>query len=407
MRSSKQKRRKSERVRSLEQRRVLLGVTGSIAAYKALDIVRKLDSLGAEVIVIMTRSAMEFVGPLSFETLSRNEVVKELFPANKKVGTRHIDLASSSDLLIIAPATANMIGKIASGVGDCILSTIAYAVKKPIVFAPAMNTRLWENPIVRENCRKLEALGNVFVGPERGDLACGESGSGRMSEPDKIVERVSHVLAKKLDLAGKTVLVTAGGTREYIDPVRFISNGSTGKMGFALAKAASGRGADVHLIAGFTSADIPGSVKYEFTRTAEDMSKAVVSALVKADAVIMSAAVSDFKPERTRSDKVKSKTLTLKLNRCPDILRRVAKSKRKGTFIVGFSLETKDTVKRAKSKIQGKDLDMIVCNTPESMGADKSRATIVTRKGEVEILPLLSKDELANRIMDRVRASIG
>jgi phosphopantothenoylcysteine decarboxylase/phosphopantothenate--cysteine ligase len=407
MKSSKQKRQKSEAIRSLEQRRVLLGVTGSIAAYKALHIVRQLSSLGADVTVVMTKSAAQFVGPLSFETLSGNEVVKELFPGNRKVGTRHIDLASSSDLLIIAPATANIIGKIASGIGDCILSTLAYAVKKPIVFAPAMNTRLWENPVVRENRRKLEALGHIFVGPESGDLACGESASGRMSEPDRIVERVGQVLAKRFDLMGKKVLVTAGGTREYIDPVRFISNGSTGRMGFALARAAVNRGADVHLIAGFTSVEIPRSVKYEFTRTAGEMSRAVMSALNRADAVIMSAAVSDFKPERRRSQKVKSRNLTLKLNRCPDILRQVAKAKKKGTFVVGFSLETEDTVKRAKSKMRNKDLDMIVSNMPESMGKDKSRATIVTRKGEVEILPMLSKDELADRIMDRVKVFIG
>jgi len=392
---------------SLERRRVLLGVTGSIAAYKALDIVRQLKSLGAEVIVIMTKSATEFVGPLSFETLSQNEVVKELFPAAKKVGTRHIDLASSSDLLLIAPATANIIGKIVSGIGDCVLSTIAYAVKTPIVFAPAMNTRLWENPVVRENCRRLETLGHVFVGPESGDLACGESGSGRMSEPEKIVERVRRLLAKKYDLTGKTVLITAGGTREYIDPVRYISNGSTGRMGFALARAAASRGADVHLIAGFTSVDVPQSVKYEFTPTAGDMSRAVMSVIDRADAVIMAAAVSDFKPDRKRSQKVKSRSLTLKLSRCPDILRQIGKSKKRGAYIVGFSLETRDTVKRAKAKMRGKDLDMIVSNTPEAMGADKSRATIVARKGEVEILPLLRKDDLAERIMDRIKASIG
>ena len=407
MKSSKQKRRKSKGPESLERRRILLGVTGSIAAYKALDIVRQLRSLGADVIVIMTRSAMEFVGPLSFETLSGNAVVKELFPADKKVGTRHIDLASSSDMLVVAPATANIIGKIASGIGDCILSTIAYAVRSPIVFAPAMNTRLWENPVVRENCRRLEGLGHVFIGPESGDLACGESGKGRMSEPGRVVERVSQVLAKRYDLTGRTVLITAGGTREYIDPIRFISNGSSGKMGFALARAAANRGAEVHLITGFTSAQPPATSRHEFTRTAGEMSRAVMAALPRADTVIMAAAVSDFKPERRRAQKVKSKSMTLKLGRCPDILKQVAKAKKKGTFVIGFSLETEDTIERAKTKMKRKDLDMMVSNTPESMGGDKSRATIVTRDGEVEILPLLSKDELAYRITDRVKASTG
>jgi phosphopantothenoylcysteine decarboxylase/phosphopantothenate--cysteine ligase len=308
---------------------------------------------------------------------------------------------------LIAPATANIIGKIASGIGDCILSTIAYAVKSPIVIAPAMNTRLWENPVVRENCRKLEALGHILVGPASGDLACGESGKGRMSEPEKIVERTSQVLAKRFDLTGRSVLVTAGGTREYIDPIRFISNGSSGKMGFALARAAASRGAEVHLVAGFTSVPVPPVARYEFTKTAEDMSRAVLRALPGTDIVVMTAAVSDFKPEKRRAQKVKSRSLTLKLGRCPDILKQIARAKRKGTFVVGFSLETEDTVERAKSKMKSKSLDMIVSNTPESMGGDKSRATIVTRDGEVEILPLLSKDELAERIMDRVKASAG
>lgn len=406
MRSSKQRRRKSDSLGSLDRRRILLGVTGSIAAYKALEVVRQLTGLGAEVVVIMTRSATEFVAPLSFETLSRNEVVKALFPRDKKVGTRHIDLASSSDLLVVAPATANIIGKIACGIGDCILSTIAYAVKSPIVFVPAMNTRLWENPMVRENCRKLESMGHVFIGPESGDLACGDAGEGRMSEPAKVAEQVTKILLKRYDLMGKNVLITAGGTREYIDPIRFISNGSSGRMGFALARAAANRGAGVHLVAGFTSVETPRSVEYEFTRTASEMSKAVMSALSSADAVIMAAAVSDFKPERKRLQKVKSKNLTLRLRRCPDILKQIAGAKKKKTFVVGFSLETKDTVERARSKMKSKNLDMIVSNTPESMGTDKSRATIIMRSGDVEILPLLSKDELADRIMDRVSECI-
>ncbi len=406
MKNSRSKSPKKNEPRTLENRRILLGVTGSIAAYKALEVVRLLKGLGADVIVIMTPSALHFVGPLSFETLSRNDVVKDLFPADRKVGTRHIDLASSSDLLLIAPATANIIGKIASGIGDCILSTIAYAVKTPIVFAPAMNTRLWDNAVVRANCRKLESLGHEFVGPESGDLACGESGRGRMSEPAKVVDHVVKTLAKKKDLMGKTILVTAGATREYIDPVRFISNGSSGKMGFALARAAASRGADAHLIAGFASAERPIGVKYEFTKTAEDMKRAVLSALPGAHAVIMAAAVSDYRPERIRQDKVKTKNLTVRLRRCPDILMQVSKSKRKDTFVVGFSLEAKESAERARLKLKAKNLDMVVSNTPESIGSDSSRALLITRKGNVEILPSLSKDELAHRILDRVREAL-
>jgi len=407
MKDSRSKSKKRKRAETLEKRRILLGVTGSIAAYKALEIVRRLRALGADVVVIMTQSATKFVGPLSFETLSGNEVVKELFPAQKKVGTRHIGLASSSDMLVIAPATANIVGKIAGGIGDCILSTIAYAVRPPILFAPAMNKRLWGNPVVRENCRKLESLGHVLVGPEEGDLACGETGKGRMSEPDKIVAAVLKVLTKRFDLSGKSILVTAGGTREYIDPVRFISNGSTGRMGFAIARAALNRGAKVHLVAGFTSVHRPAGVEFKFTRTAEDMNRAVLSILPQVDAVMMSAAVSDFRPQKSHSNKVKSREMTLRLARCPDILMSIARKKKKGTFVVGFSLETKDNVKMAMSKLKKKDLDMIVSNAPEAMGSEQARVTFVMRKGDIEVLPLLSKDEVAERILDRVKNSIG
>jgi phosphopantothenoylcysteine decarboxylase/phosphopantothenate--cysteine ligase len=401
--NSKSKSQDRRKARILENRRILLGVTGSIAAYKALEIVRILKELGADVIVIMTDAGMQFATPLSFETLSRNEVVTELFPANKKVGTRHIDLASSSDVLVIAPATANIIGKIACGIGDCILSTIAYAVKPPIVFAPAMNTRLWENPIVRANCRKLEALGHVFVGPEEGDLACGESGKGRMSAPEKIVDEVVRRLSKKLDLNGKTILVTAGGTREYIDPVRFISNGSTGRMGFSIARAAQRRGAKVHLIAGFTSVEPPSGVEVTLTRTAEEMERAVLAKLPQADAVIMAAAVSDFMPQKTSRQKVKAEALTVKLKRCPDILMQVARKKKRGTCVVGFSLETKDNVKNARSKLVKKDLDMIVSNAPDAMGAESARVTLMTRDGKAETLPVLSKDVLADKILEKLK----
>jgi phosphopantothenoylcysteine decarboxylase/phosphopantothenate--cysteine ligase len=406
MKNSRSKSAKKNDSENLKNRRILLGVTGSIAAYKALEIVRLLKGLGADVVVVMTPSALHFVGPLSFETLSENEVVKDLFPTDRKVGTRHIDLASSADVLLIAPATANIIGKIASGIGDCILSTIAYAVKTPILFAPAMNERLWENPIVQKNCRKLEGLGHEFVGPESGDLACGESGRGRMSEPAKVVEHVVKSFTKKHDLAGRRILVTAGATREYIDPVRFISNGSSGKMGFALARAAASRGAITHLISGFTSVEKPGGLKYEFAKTADDMKRAVLSALPRAHAVIMAAAVSDYRPERTRRDKVKRKNLTVRLGRCPDILMEISKSRKKTTFVVGFSLEAKESAERARLKLKAKNLDMIVSNTPESIGSDSSRAVLLTRKGDVEILPSLSKSELADRILDRVKEAL-
>ena len=407
MRNSRSRSKERNRAETLEKRRILLGVTGSIAAYKALEIVRRLRALGADVVVIMTQPATKFVAPLSFETLSANEVVKELFPAQKKVGTRHVDLASSSDMLVIAPATANIVGKIACGIGDCILSTIAYAVKPPILFAPAMNKRLWDNPVVRENCRKLESLGHVLVGPEEGDLACGETGKGRMSEPEKVVAAVLKTLTRRFDLSGKTILVTAGGTREYIDPVRFISNGSTGRMGFAIARAALNRGAKVHLVAGFTSVHRPPGVEFRFTRTAEDMNRAVLSILPHVDAVMMSAAVSDFRPQKFHSQKVKSKEMTLRLARCPDILMSIARKKKKGAYIVGFSLETKDNVKTAKSKLNKKNLDMIVSNAPEAMGSEQARVTLITRSGDIEVLPLLSKDEVADRILDRVKNSIG
>jgi phosphopantothenoylcysteine decarboxylase/phosphopantothenate--cysteine ligase len=391
----------------LKDKKIILGITGGIAAYKACEITRRLKKLGAQVIVVMTQNAKKFITPLTLETLSGNEVVTETFPERRFVGVRHVDLASWADLILIAPATANIIDKIRSGIADDILTTIVISSKAPILIAPAMNVNMYENPIFQENLSYLGKLGYRFVGPEVGELASGIVGKGRLAEPEIIVDEAVKILTQKRDLEGKSILVTAGRTEEPLDPIRYLSNRSSGKMGYAIAQEAYERGAKVTLISGPSNLTPPSGLNFIQVQTAQEMLSAVRSAFKKVDALIMSAAVSDFSPNVISKDKIKKggEEILLKLKPTVDILKEMGKYK-KQKILVGFSLETEDEIRNAKRKIVEKNLDLIVVNNPNVPGAgfevDTNQVTLIDKQGKIEKLPLLSKREVAGKILDKV-----
>jgi phosphopantothenoylcysteine decarboxylase/phosphopantothenate--cysteine ligase len=391
----------------LKDKKIILGITGGIAAYKACDVVRRLKKLGAQVIVVMTENAQKFITPLTFETLSGNEVVTETFPERRFVGVRHVDLASWADLILIAPATANIIGKIRSGIADDILTTIVISSKASVLIAPAMNVNMYENPIFQENLSCLEKLGYRFVGPEVGELASGIVGKGRMSEPGIIVDEVVKILTYKRDLEGKSILVTAGRTEEPLDPIRYLSNRSSGKMGYAIAQEAYERGAKVTLISGPSNLPPPSGLNFIPVQTAKQMLSAVRSSFRKTDALIMSAAVSDFSPAVISKEKIKKgeEEILLELKPTVDILKEMGKQK-KQKLLIGFSLETEDEIKNAKKKLAEKNLDLIVVNNPNVPGAgfevDTNQVTLIDKQGKIEKLPVLSKKVVAGKILDKV-----
>lgn len=391
----------------LKGKKIILAITGGIAAYKSALVCRRLKKLGAEVIVVMTQAGTKFITPLTMETLSENEVVTQLFPEKKMVGTRHVSLADWCDLVLIAPATANIIGKIKAGIADDILSTVVISTKSQVFFVPAMNVKMWENPILQENISKLKKLGYKFIDPGTGDLACGYEGKGRMAEPEQIVNEIMKFLSTKKDLEGKSILVTASKTVEPIDPIRYLSNRSSGKMGFAIAQAALSRGAQVTLISGPSSLSPPAGIKFIPVASASQMRNEVKKNYKKADCLIMAAAVSDFTPEKKLANKIKKDQaeLVLKLKKTPDILKEMGKQKGK-KILVGFSLETENEIKNSKSKLKEKNLDLIVVNNPTQPGAgfggDNNIATIIDKKGKVQRLPLMSKNDLADKILDKV-----
>ncbi|MGB2768932.1 MAG: bifunctional phosphopantothenoylcysteine decarboxylase/phosphopantothenate--cysteine ligase CoaBC [Candidatus Zixiibacteriota bacterium] len=390
----------------LSDKKIIMGITGGIAAYKACEIVRRLKKLGAQVIVVMTENAQKFVTPLTLETLSENEVVTEMFPEKRMVGVRHVNLAQWADLILIAPATANVVGKIRVGIADDILTTVVISTKSPVMFAPSMNVNMYENPIFGENMEYLKKLGYKFIEPETGDLACG-TGKGRLPEPEIIVGQVVKFLTGKRDLEGRSILVTAGRTQEPLDPVRYLSNRSSGKMGYAIAEAAQRRGARVTLISGPSDLPVPGELNFVQVEKAKEMHSAVSSRFGKADVLIMAAAVSDFVPSIVSPEKTKKKEeeIYLKLKPGVDILKEMGKRKKK-QILVGFSLETKDEIKNSKRKLTEKNLDLIVVNNPTVPGAgfevDTNQVIFIDKKGKVEKLPLLSKREVAERVLDRV-----
>lgn len=384
----------------LKNKKILLGVTGSVAAHKAVDLARRLVEEGACVRVIMTEAAGRFVSPLSFEVASRNAVSTDIFHDPLS----HTSLTADADLMVIAPATANIIGKYACGIADDMLSTCLLSYRGRVVIAPAMNWRMYENPVLRKNLSYLASLGVVQVGPEKGSLACGEEAIGRMSEVHEIIEAIRSSITAK-DFSGKKIIVTAGPTREYIDPVRFISNRSSGKMGYAIAGAALRRGASVVLISGPSNVTPPYGARLVSVETAEEMRESVVRNLRGSSVLIMAAAVSDFSPEsRSRKKIDKSRGLALKLRKTPDILSEIA-NLRKRPFLVGFAAETGPDLTRARKKFIEKGADMFVFNDVTSPGSgfdvDTNKITIIEKGGESSF-PLLSKDEVADLLLDRI-----
>lgn len=387
-------------------RHVLLGVTGSIAAYKAVFILRRLNDSGVKVTVVMTRAAREFVRPLTFEVLSGRPVFTSLFDSSEEI--RHLTLAEAVDLVLISPATSNTIGKIANGISDDLLTTIVAASPAPLILAPAMDGEMWNNPALQKNISILMARGVEVIPPEDGPLASGKSGIGRLAPEELIVQKILSRLKDRADLDGETVLVTAGPTREAVDPVRFISNRSSGKMGYAIARAAQLRGARVILVSGPTNLSSPNGVQCIRVETAREMSEAVFKTFPESTIAVMAAAVSDYRPLRKADRKLKKdhSSLKLELERTPDILTEMSK-KRTGQTLVGFAAETENLVENAHSKLLKKGIDLIVANdvTLEGAGFDVETniVTMIDRFGEVQSLPVLPKSELADRILTQIK----
>ncbi len=388
----------------LANKNIVLGITGGIAAYKAADIASKLTQAGATVEVVMTESATQFITPLTLRNITGRPVVTDLFTLTSEHKVEHIALAEATDIVVIAPATANTIAKLTAGIADDMLGCVVLATKAPIIIAPAMNDNMFQNPATQDNLAKLKARGFTIVDPAYGRLASGKTGWGRMAEVEAILGAIHQSLGRNGDLAGKHIVVTAGGTQEPIDPVRHIGNRSSGKMGYALAKASRDRGATVTLITAPTSLPVPTGMKIVTVRTTAQMKEAVTQAVIKADALIMAAAVADFQCKEVAKAKIKkdAPTLTLEMVRTPDILSEV-----KGNFIkVGFAAESENVLTNAKDKLQKKHLDMIVANditsTESGFDADINKVTIIERNGKVEELPLMTKREVAEKILDRV-----
>ncbi len=392
----------------LKGKKILLGVTGGIAAYKTAELTRDFIKGGADVKVVMTSNATKFISPLTLQTLSGNPVYTDMFSLTEDWEIGHISLADYPDIIVVAPATANIIGKVAAGIADDLLTSLIMATTKPILFCPAMNSNMYQNAAVKENMDKLASRGYLLMGAAEGELACGTEGPGRLPPLQDIVEEVESALTGK-DLAGENVLVTAGPTQEALDPVRFISNHSSGKMGYALAVMARRRGAKVTLISGPTDLPAPCGVELIPVRSAVEMRDAVMKSMRKATVIIKAAAVADYRPASQSASKIKKKEgpLTLTLERNPDIIAEAGRTKGK-RVLVGFAMETENLVENAKSKLKSKNMDLIVGNdlsSPDAgFRADTNIVKIIDRNGRVESLPLLDKREVADRILDRIKA---
>ena len=393
----------------LKDKTVVIGVSGGIAVYKTLDVVSRLRKLGVNVNVIMTKSATEFVTPLSFQSLSQNYVVCDMYEDPKTWDVEHISLAKRADVFLIAPATANVIGKIANGIADDMLTTTVMATKAKVLIAPAMNTNMYENPILQRNINTLKELGYNFVEPESGRLACGDTGKGKLASPETIVDEVVKLLSKDQDLKGKSIIVTAGPTIESIDPMRYITNRSTGKMGYSIAKEAIERGADVTLITGPTNLTPPQNLKKLVKiESAKDMYEAVLENLDENDVVIKSAAVADYKPKNYSNKKIKKSDddLVIELDRNKDIAQEIGKIKN-NKILVGFAAETNDLIENASLKIKKKNIDFIVANdlTKEGagFGVDTNIVKIIDKEGNITEYPKMKKEEVANIILDKIK----
>ena len=393
---------------SLQGKCVLLGVTGGIAAYKMANVASGLRKAGAEVHVIMTENATQFITPLTFETLTNNRCVVDTFARDFQYDVTHVSLAKKADLILIAPATANVIAKLAHGIADDMLTTTVLASRCKKLVAPAMNTAMLENPITQDNLETLRKYGFTIVEPAVGMLACKDVGSGKLPEPEVLLDRIAMEIAREKDYLGLHVTVTAGPTREALDPVRYLTNHSTGKMGYAIAREAMLRGADVTLISGPTAlAPVPG-VRMVPIVSAQDMFEAVKEALPRTDILIKSAAVADYRPAEVSPDKIKKREgeMAIPLERTPEILTWVSEHRHPGLFVCGFSMETKDLLDSSRKKLEKKHLDMIVANNLKVAGAgfgvDTNVVTILTDR-EVLELPMMGKDQVAARLLDEIR----
>lgn len=384
---------------------VVLGVTGGIACYKSCEIVSRLKKLGFGVDVIMTQHACEFVQPLTFETLSSRPVVTDMFDRKHPWEVEHISLAKKASVFVIAPATANIIGKLANGIADDMLSTTAMATKSKIIIAPAMNTNMYENPVVQENMQKLKQRGYIFVEPVAGRLACGDVGKGKMAEPAEIVEKITQVLSEKQDFLGKKILVSSGATSQPIDGVRCITNYSSGKMGCAIAQNAADRGAEVTLVLGLHSCKVPQNVKVINVGTTDDMFEAVKDNYTQNDVVIMAAAPSDYKPAQAITNKLKGNSIELKLEKNVDIAKYIGENKTEKQTLVIFAAETENLIENAKGKLKNKRADMVVANDVTKEGAgfnvDTNIATFISAN-EQRSMDKMTKDQLAVAILDEV-----
>ena len=392
---------------TLEGKTVLLGVTGSIAAYKIAYLASTLKKRRADVHVLMTKNATNFINPITFETLTGNKCLVDTFDRNFQFQVEHVSIAKKADVVMIAPASANVIGKLAHGIADDMLTTTIMACKCKKFISPAMNTNMFENPVVQDNLKILEHYGYEVITPASGYLACGDTGAGKMPEPETLLAYIEREAACEKDLKGKKILVTAGPTQESIDPVRYITNHSSGKMGYAIAKAAMLRGADVTLVSGRTAIEPPMFVKVVPVVTAKDMYEAVTSVSDEQDIIIKAAAVADYRPAKVSDEKVKKSDgqMSIELERTDDILKFLGEYKRDGQFLCGFSMETQNVIGNSRAKLTKKNLDMVAANNVKVEGAgfqgDTNVLTLITQDEEVS-LPLMSKEDAALKILDKI-----
>ena len=395
------------RNRKKKKKTVILGVSGGIAAYKIPNLASMLVKSGAQVHVIMTENAANFITAVTFETLTGNKCIIDTFDRNFTFEVEHVSLAKKADLLLVAPATANVIGKLAHGICDDMLTTTAMACQCPKIVAPAMNTRMYENPVLQDNLKLLEHYGMKIIQPAKGHLACGDTGAGKMPEPEELFDYICQAIEYPKDLEGKKILVTAGPTRESIDPVRFITNHSSGKMGYALAKAAARRGAEVTLVSGPVSLPAPRFLETVYVETAKEMFQAVSELALKQDAIIKAAAVADYRPAAVADHKIKKSggELSLELEPTDDILAWLGQHRREDQFLCGFSMETENLIENSRKKLEKKNIDMIAANSLKEPGAgfgvDTNVITLITRKG-LERLEKMTKEEAAHEILNRI-----
>lgn len=391
----------------LEGKTVLLGVTGSIAAYKIASLASALKKRHADVHVLMTENATNFINPITFETLTGNKCLVDTFDRNFQFQVEHVSIAKKADVVMIAPASANVIGKLAHGIADDMLTTTIMACKCKKFISPAMNTNMFENPVVQDNLKILEHYGYEVIAPASGYLACGDTGAGKMPEPETLIAYIEREIACEKDLKGKKILVTAGPTQEAIDPVRYITNHSSGKMGYAIAKTAMLRGADVTLVSGCTAIEPPMFVNLVPVVTAKDMYEAVTSISNEQDIIIKAAAVADYRPANVSDEKVKKREgqMSIELERTDDILKYLGEHKPTGQFLCGFSMETQNVIENSRAKLVKKNLDMVAANNVKVEGAgfqgDTNVLTLITREEEIS-LPLMTKEGAAGRLLDKI-----